>query len=178
MKKTKTTLGIAFLLMIIAFACRKEFSPQDEDLPISYLTEAKDYYYKQSKILGISAVIKQKGLSNNKRVNAIGKGKIRSITPLWYKSYLSKTGGIEFTEVPIASDEKMIKLYNFAKKAQDDKINLIRANSSFKRLLIYKTKSKNFHQLQLTYVPDYDYLEGNHFEASKTQIDKLDNFSG
>ncbi|MEJ5993726.1 hypothetical protein WG904_04770 [Pedobacter sp. Du54] len=55
---------------------------------------------------------------------------------------------------------------------------MIRANSSFKRLLIYKTKSKNFHQLQLTYVPDYDYLQQNHFDASRTQINKLDNFSG
>lgn len=70
-------------------------------------------------------------------------------------------------------------MYNFGKKIANAKINLMRANASFKRLLIYKTKRGNFHQLQLTYVPDYDYLEKNHFDASANQIDKIkDDFSG
>ena len=46
-------------------------------------------------------------------------------------------------------------------------------------MLIYKTKRGNFHQIQLTYVPDYDYLEKNHFDASANQINKIKaDFSG
>ena len=37
----------------------------------------------------------------------------------------------------------------------------------------------NFHQLQLTYIPDYDYLEKNHFDESSNQITKIkSDFSG
>ena len=133
----------------------------------------KDFYYKETKEMGIVAVSRQKSNIGTKSSVELNFKTSRNITPLWYKSYISKAGEYDFTEVPFISNRKVISLYNFGKKPVDARINLLRANASFKRLLIYKTKLGNFHQIQLTYIPDYDYLEKNNFDASANQINKI-----
>lgn len=59
--KTKKTLYIALLLIAVVFACRKDFSIDNDVLP-SYLTEAKDFYYKQAKQMNILAVGREKAI--------------------------------------------------------------------------------------------------------------------
>ncbi len=148
------SISIVLLIVAIVFACRKDISQPVSQNANVFLTEAKSFYYKETQKLGITSVAKQASGNEISKVKSNN-----SVTPQWYKSYISKAGNNVFTEVPIIKSQKIISLYNFAKKATSESINLARANSSFKRLLIYKTKRGNFHQIQLTYVPDYDYLE-------------------
>ncbi|ALR29302.1 hypothetical protein ATE47_01580 [Chryseobacterium sp. IHB B 17019] len=172
--RKKTLLSIASICIIIIFSCRKDIMQDINDEQTKpFLTEAKNYYYQEIKKYGITSV-KKMALNGATRASGVN----TTITPLWYKNYTSQTGTNSFVEVPIAVGIKQISLYNFDKSIPDKKQDLIRANSSLQRLLIYKTKTGKLHQARLTYLPDYDYLEKNHFDASATQITKMDNYSG
>lgn len=166
-------LCIALISAVAIFACRKDFSPDDgAAMSNPFLTEAKSYYYKEAQksgILSVSKLAAAKGLVKSQQ---------RSVTPLWAKNFTAKTGENVFTEVPIITNKKIIALYNFAGKKTDARINLSSVNASFQRLLIYKTAKGNLHQVVLTYIPDYDYLEKNNFDASINQINKTDSYTG
>ena len=172
--RKKTLLSIASICIVIIFSCRKDILQDiNDEQTKSFLTEAQNYYYQDIKKFGITSV---KKMASNGVPAASGINK--NITPLWYKNYTSRTGTNSFVEVPIAVGIKQVSLYNFDKSAKDKKQDLIRANSSLQRLLIYQTKTGKFHQVKLTYLPDYDYLEKNHFDVSAIQITKMGNYSG
>jgi hypothetical protein len=99
---------------------------------------------------------------NNGKLN---NGKIETLTPLWDKGYSSKAGTNEFIELPIITSRKEIPLYNFINSKVTDIINIQRFNAAFQRLLIYKTKTGTFRQVVLTYLPDFNYIEGKGIEA-------------
>jgi len=173
--KTKKRVSLVILLLIGLVSCRKELV-SDRDQSPSFLSEAKNYYYQQARKPSIVSTgtigdIKSDTESYNKTT--------RTISPIWKKNYIGKTSKLTFTEVPFVSNLKYISLYKTEGKPADDKINIMRVNASFERLLIYKTASGDFHQLQLTYIPDYEYLKKHSFDASHNQINKLDDdFSG
>ena len=169
----KSKISLLLLFVIVAIACRKDWQKSPEEETSAFLTEAKSYYYEQQRA---SPPPPTKTLNAQSVASVTGLGKL---SPLWHRNYASSTKALQFVEVPLVNSQKRVTLYNFNAKPTSAQINIARVKASFQRVLIYKTKRNRFHQLLLTYVPDYDYLQQKNFNASTNQINKIDaEFSG
>jgi hypothetical protein len=149
MKLLLKFLGITIFLIVVISSCKKTMiDAQHNEIGVFDANAVKKWYYTN--------------IENNSSINQLDTANKRF--PIWKSGVYHKTADFEVLEFPLIKNKNEIQLVSKLNEADKKRI----AAASLSRIRFIKDKTGNITIIEVSYVPELNYLQKMNFDISNT----------
>lgn len=172
LKKTLLAVIAIILVTFLIYSCRKDYLTSEEINP--RVKWARDYFTRS--LLPKEGNAVGRNLLQSSELLAQTPNRANKKITIWERAMEGRTSRFEFVEIPLKYRTKITSLLsvkdenNSSPQVADKGV----LNASFDRLVIYKNKKGEIHQMIISFVPTKAYLLRHNGDISHNRINKLD----